>query len=1491
MLVAAALALLAVPVAPASAAFPGDNGRVAFCLQSTSGDEIFTMQPDGSDVRGLAYARNPAWSPDGRELAYNVLGGGIYVIAFDGSGGATQLVGQGEFPSWSPDGTKIVYTRASGGQDALSIVDVETKAVTNLTSPDGSFVADSSDMPAWSPDGSTIVFHRAYLESVGDDNHNGLWAISPDGTGMHALVDYAQSESASYGVLDSPSWSPDGGQIAFRYDRGSTGDQVATIPAEGGTPSLVTSGGLTHQYRYPAWSPDGTATAYSTSNSNDGGHYGVVVDGNDVYTAPNSSDRICGLDWAVADTELLAGVGPPSEPVGSGEEFDLHVYAFNAGTQPITGVTPSTPTMSGDGAAQLLSGPEPSEPVDLTFGGYSGLQDFVFHYRATAAGTVTFHATVSGTGPGGPVTSAEASEDATITPAGLTSAVTLEPSTVANGETTKVTVTATNEGDQTLTDVAPSGDPTASSSDGGEAEKQDGPSPASAASLAPGAKAEFVYTYHALQKGTVTFDASVQGTLPDTSTTSGDFTCVAGDAACTLTVRPAPLVVNTTGDEADAEPGAGGCDTGGSPVTMPDSSTKPPCTLRAAIQEANASAGEHDEIHFDVPGSGSTPPTIAVASALPQISDPTDVDGSTQPEAGSVRLDGGGSVDVGLDVTAGDSVLRGLQVKGFPAAEIRLQGGGGNTVAGNLLGFFSGSEFRYPKDTSGNGTGIVVSESADNRIGGAGAADRNVISDAGDVTGPLVAPARGEAIAVVVERQGISVEGAGSTGNVIAGNYIGTDRSGAETVKRGSLPQPYYLQFSGNAGYGVRIMGAADNTIGAGNVISGNLLGNVLIEGSGAHGNAVLGSTIGLDAAGTLDPDPVWPLPDPHLPDREPVGTAAGVHIVDAQDNTVGGAGAGEGNVIAGNTAFGVRIEGAASHGNAILGNRIGVTAGGVPIGNGILLEDPGGVVEHGTGIAVSAAGGTRVGGTAAGEGNLIGDTDAGAGIAVSDGAAGTAIRGNQIGVTAGGADVGTALGIDLDGSSGSVVGGADPAAANVIGDNGTGVEVGGGATGGQIEGNSIGVTSAAASAGNGEGVVVVGDGSQVAIGGAGAGEANVIAHSHGDAVRAMDASRATIRRNSIFDNGFGIELVEPAVGPGPNHLQPAPVLVAIERKGQMILRGGLADSASSTTFQLDVFANDSCTADGYGQGKRFLLGAEIATGIGGQGGFQTTTAISAEHLFTATATDPEGNTSEFSRCVALRKGGFLTASAHPGDTEIQVDDTTPFSIGDWVAIDPGTPSEDDGQITGFGSLILDRPLQHDHGSDAAVVRLDGPPPGVAPISPPGTPAPPASPPAEPPSPAVTPDRTAPVISHVELSHRKFRVAPQATPVKATVSSQPHRRSRHAPAGAALRFTLSEPAAVTIAIARELSGRRVGHTCRKPSHRLRKRKRCVRLKTIGTLKRKVKSKGAKQVAITGRIGSRKRRLTPGRYRLTIGASDAAGNAAERRTVRFRVVGH
>jgi parallel beta-helix repeat protein len=390
-------------------------------------------------------------------------------------------------------------------------------------------------------------------------------------------------------------------------------------------------------------------------------------------------------------------------------------------------------------------------------------------------------------------------------------------------------------------------------------------------------------------------------------------------------------------------------------------------TLRRALIDANLAAGL-DTITFNIPGPG--PHVIQLLSPLPQTIDPLSdqviIDGTTQPGyAGTpiIVLDGslagpgvaGAGVN-GLDLSAGGSTVRGLVIRNFSGHGINIDTFGGNTIEGNRI-------------EANGGSGVLIFSSSNNLIGGLTAAARNVISGNGssgveilglsatnriqgnylgtDASGSAAVPngldgilifnSSGNVIGGTVggarniisgnTNNGVELLGGSATGNLVQGNYIGTDVTGTKSVR--------------NSIHGVLIFNAAGNTIGgtapaARNIISGNGINGLEIfsnlTGPNSTSNRIQGNFIGTDRTGTL------PLSNGE----------DGVLIFDSSSNIVGGTATGARNIISGNGAHGVEIIGTAtgpgSTLNLVQGNFIGTDVYGTSaLGNrldGVLIFD-----------------------------------------------------------------------------------------------------------------------------------------------------------------------------------------------------------------------------------------------------------------------------------------------------------------------------------------------------------------------------------------------------------------------------------------------------------------------------------------------------------------------------------------------------------------------
>lgn len=248
--------------------------RIAFVseLPDGRGGFVFIANPDGSGLRqlpgGQAYYRRPRWSPDGRRIVVgrrhpDSSGSSVVVIDVDGQSG-TVLLANGDYPAWSRDGRKIAFSASGTGSDiGIHVMDADGRSVKRLTAPNDplqcSVGSSASDWKAdWSPDGGKIVFERdVHTSETGYDCGLDGWGYTPyvwmmnaDGTGMRPLRAPRLGQSES-----DPAWSPDGRFIAYSVIH----DGLYVIDSEGAvSPQRIDVRNLNVGYPMnPAWSPDG----------------------------------------------------------------------------------------------------------------------------------------------------------------------------------------------------------------------------------------------------------------------------------------------------------------------------------------------------------------------------------------------------------------------------------------------------------------------------------------------------------------------------------------------------------------------------------------------------------------------------------------------------------------------------------------------------------------------------------------------------------------------------------------------------------------------------------------------------------------------------------------------------------------------------------------------------------------------------------------------------------------------------------------------------------------------------------------------------------------------------------------------------------------------------------------------------------------------------------------------------------------------------------
>jgi PKD repeat protein len=353
-----------------------------------------------------------------------------------------------------------------------------------------------------------------------------------------------------------------------------------------------------------------------------------------------------------------------------------------------------------------------------------------------------------------------------------------------------------------------------------------------------------------------------------------------------------------------------------------------------------------------------------------------------------------------------------------------------------------------------------------------------------------------------------------------------------------------------------------------------------------------------------------------------------------------------ERNVISGNGSNGIRLD-PNNTGAVVAGNYIGLNAA----GDAALANGSRGILIQGA--STNNLIGTDADGTSDDlERNVVsGNTSNGIYI-YTVGTEGNVVAGNYIGLNAAGDEAipNGGRGVELRTCSNNRIGGTHPAERNVISGNGyDGIFMYVDATDNLVQGNYIGTDASGTDAwGNGHWGVNISNGSSGnTVGGTGIGAGNLIAYNGRSGIRISDLCYDnSIRGNAVYSNAdLGIDLWPEGVTPndpgdgddGANHLQNFPVLTSAESDNSQvfIVFEGTLNSSPNTLFELDFYVSSSCDPSGYGEGEIYL-GPDIVTTDGnGDASFETTLpgVIPVGYFATATTTDPDGNTSEFSEC------------------------------------------------------------------------------------------------------------------------------------------------------------------------------------------------------------------------------------------------------------------
>jgi hypothetical protein len=235
-----------------------------------------------------------------------------------------------------------------------------------------------------------------------------------------------------------------------------------------------------------------------------------------------------------------------------------------------------------------------------------------------------------------------------------------------------------------------------------------------------------------------------------------------------------------------------------------------------------------------------------------------------------------------------------------------------NVLAGNYIGTDPSGTLARPNRRYGTGTAYEASGDGVQVWGGA--------------TGAVIGGSLPAQRNVIAGNEGSGIDISESSGAIVVGNYIGTDRSGL--VALGNQETGITLR-STSTSRSATLTRIGGSTIQEGNLIAGNVQEGIRLEGSRTFGNTILGNWIGTDVTG-----------------RASLGNSGGIHLtLGANQNDVGGSFLGQGNVIGGHSAtigYGIQVSGPQTANNLIQGNFIGTDRLGqaaVPNRNGIIVQ------------------------------------------------------------------------------------------------------------------------------------------------------------------------------------------------------------------------------------------------------------------------------------------------------------------------------------------------------------------------------------------------------------------------------------------------------------------------------------------------------------------------------------------------------------------------